>query len=193
MNLDQITAVFKGSSGDATKQMYDLLEKIEPLGPVAVNLLRAVKTSVRAKRYRRGPGHITESYRRKNWSIGNACKLLDARKPAPFTWGWGIDKMAKGRGDPHFNVVYFDLPTGQVSFHINGRREGPDYPGEWDRAIGTSPVRICAWAAYVFAGTNPEPAAARVAAAALSDAIVETTFPRAEQIEPVDLFNGEGL
>ena len=39
-------------------------------------------------------------------------------------------------------VVYFDLLTGQVSFHSPSRGEGPDYQGEWDAVLSASTERI---------------------------------------------------
>ena len=152
MTPAEIMTVFRGSNGDVTRALYAKLEAAGPLGVVAVNLFRACKTSERAKVYRKGPGHKTASYARKDWSIENAARELAAMSPAPFQWGWNIDRILQGNQDPHHHVVYFDLPTGQVSFHAGSRYAGPDYPGKWDRAVGTAPNRITRWCAAVLAG-----------------------------------------
>lgn len=58
-----------------------------------------------------------------------------------MTWGWGIDDPLDPidfeyctyipRNRP-IEVLYVDLPTGQVSFHSPQRGIGPKYPGTWD-------------------------------------------------------------
>jgi len=181
MTLAEITAVYRGSSGDATKAMYAKMEAFGPhgsfdwqIGSIAVNLFRACKTSERAKKYRKGPGHISASYERKDWSVGNAATILTTMEPEPpFPWGWGIDEEMRKKGDPHHHIVYFDLPTGQISFHVGARGPGPAYPGQWDRAVGTAPDRICQWCADLFAAVANKRALAGV--------------------EPIDVYNGEGL
>src|SRR5581483_9467783 len=100
MTLDEIVAVYKGSSGDATKALYAKLEAVGPMGLIAVNLFRACKTSERAKKYRRGPGHISASYERKDWSVENATRILAGMNPPPFRWGWGIDEVMKRSRPP---------------------------------------------------------------------------------------------
>ncbi len=49
-------------------------------------------------------------------------------------------------------VLYVDLPTGQVSWHTGMRHIGPDYLGAWDGQRGTAPDRICRFVARVLAG-----------------------------------------
>lgn len=192
MKLDEIIAVYAGSDGDATRALYAKLEAITPLGPIAVNLFRACKTSNRAKRYRRGRGHITESYGRKDWSVENAARILAEMTPSPFVWGWGIDEAMKRErsDDPHHHVVYFDLPTGQVSFHVGARHPGPDYAGKWDRMIGTAPVRICEWCWEVLNGVVSTPAR-QVAGGdddeSFSDRAVQAELDRAMGVENEDI------
>ena len=151
-DLANVLSVYQGSNGDATRALYADLTAIGPIGVVAVNLFRACKCSERAKVYRRGPGHKTEAYARKDWSIGQLADVLVATQL--LTWGWQVDERMLATGDPHHHVVYVDIPTGQVSFHVGTRHKGPDYAGEWDRAVGTGPDRICRWVATLFAGTS---------------------------------------
>lgn len=146
MKLDAIMAVYLGSNGDVTSEFYKKLSALGPAGEVAVNLFRACKTSERAKNYRgryRGAG-----YDRKQYSIDNLARILEEHgEHLELQWGWKIDTLAQ---HAHPWVLYVDVPTGQVSFHTNHRSEGPDYPGDWDRAIGTAPSRICAWCVELF-------------------------------------------
>lgn len=152
-----ILLIFHGSSGDATSALYRRLEACGPAGVLAVNLFRACKTSGRAKQYRRR-GHKHESYGRKEWSLGNAARiLLDHAKTFGLTWGWGVDE----KQTYHRHVLYVDLPTGQVSFHMAARGVGPDHPTGWDGVKDMAPSRVCTYAAQVLAGEHrlPEPAA----------------------------------
>ena len=45
MKYIDIAVVYDGSNGDATRALYAKLEKVGPLGVVALNLFRALKTS----------------------------------------------------------------------------------------------------------------------------------------------------
>jgi hypothetical protein len=45
-----------------------------------------------------------------------------------LTWGWGRDE----KNQVARNVLYVELPQGQVSFHCVHRHCGPDYPQGWD-------------------------------------------------------------
>jgi len=101
---------------------------------VAAELYRAQKASSRAKVYRgkvsdNGPKYRELAYTRKDDAIVALTHAL-AEPGHGLTWGWGVDS-AQPRY-PH--VLYIDLPMGQVSFHATARYDGPDYPGEWDRA-----------------------------------------------------------
>jgi hypothetical protein len=145
-DIAEILAVYKGSDGDATKALYARLEQLGPVGIVACNLFRAAKNSERAKVYR-GRGHRGAAYDRKDWAIGNLAEALGAHAEGlGLVWGWGLDTAQPF----HKDVLYVDLPTGQVSFHTSGRRDGPDYPGAWDEMQGQSAGRICSFVARVL-------------------------------------------
>lgn len=154
----EVRAVYDGSDGEATKALYARLEACGPLGVVATNLFRAMKTSARAKRYRGGNGkgrYRDQAYETKQWSIDNLCRELVANDGLALSWGWGRDERAIGFED----VLYVDLPTGQVSFHSERRRDGPDYPGDWDGAREIGGARVCAFCADVLAGAASRPVA----------------------------------
>ncbi len=143
--LGYVVGVYEGSSGDATKALYERLEKLGPIGVIALNLLRAQKNSARAKVYRRS--YKSLAYDRKQWAMGNlANALADHADALELRWGWGVDAAQ----EHHRVVLYVDLPTGQVSFHTDLRGDGPDYPADWDGVPGQSPARICRFAAQVL-------------------------------------------
>lgn len=159
--LADITAVFEGSNAEATKALYEALGCVTPAGAIAVNLLRACKTSGRAKQYR-GSRYKGAAYDTKEWSLGNLDTLLTAHSgPLLIRWGWDVDEALKQREDPHYHVLYVDLPTGQVSFHTGCRGAGPDYSGVWDCARGASPARVCGWAAQLLSAPDAPTAVAR--------------------------------
>jgi len=144
-------AVFEGSDGDATRALFDQLEKLGPAGVVALNLFRACKNSARAKVYRggqRGRGsYRSMAYDRKAWAIDNLADVLGKHAAAlGIAWGWGLDPNQEF----HRHVLYVDAPTGQVSFHTAPRGAGPDYVGGWDGARGTGAQRICGWIAQLL-------------------------------------------
>ncbi|MFT4117491.1 hypothetical protein [Bradyrhizobium sp.] len=151
MQLAEILAVYCASNGEATRQLYAKLGEHGHAGDIAVNLLRACKCSERAKLYRRGPGHKTAAYERKDWSIRNLAGAL-AKYDFGWRWGWSIDADLRGRGDPHHHILYIELPHGQVSFHVGERYDGRDYSGEWDGVKNLAADRICRLAALVFEG-----------------------------------------
>lgn len=140
--LRNVAAVYDGSDGDATKQLYARLEALGIAGFVAMNLFRACKASQRAKLYRRR--QKGSAYGKKQWSMDNLCTALTNRGSAAGIdrWGWGRDDKAVG----YEHVLYVELPTGQVSFHTDRRGVGPDYPGVWDgcKASGGRIVQWCA-------------------------------------------------
>lgn len=157
--LADILATYAGSNGDATKALYAELEQLGPLGHVATNLFRACKASERAKVYRggqRGRGSFKGmAYDRKQWAMDNLAGALDAQAaPLGLTWGWGLDV----KQEFHRDVLYVDLPTGQVSFHTAGRGRGPDYPRAWDGQAGQSATRICRWVAQLLDPAKAEAA-----------------------------------
>lgn len=155
--MSEVDDVYNGSDGERTKALYARLADMTPRGPIAMNLLRTLKASSRAKVYRGKPGRGGPSYRslayeKKDWSIGELCRVLrDHAEVCGITWGWGFD--AKAIGFEH--VLYVDLPgAGQVSFHTHHRRDGLDYPGEWDGMKDVSRDRVCAWAQAVLDGRD---------------------------------------
>lgn len=146
-HLSYVLGVYGGPNGEATKALYERLEKLGPIGLVALNLFRAQKNSERAKAYR-GRGYKGAAYDRKQWAMGNLDEALVGHADAlGLRWGWGNDP---GQAF-HCCVLYVELPTGQVSFHTNIRGSGPDYPGEWDGVRGKSAERICRFVAQLLA------------------------------------------
>jgi hypothetical protein len=146
--------VYYGSDGDATRELYKELDKLGPVGVVAMNLMRACKASERAKKYRggiRGLGRYKDmAYEKKQWSMNNLCSALTCNGDSlGIRFGWKKDPDQEAKGDPHVWVLYVDLPTGQVSFHTAGRGEGPDYPGDWDHSP-KSAERIIAWTSMLL-------------------------------------------
>jgi hypothetical protein len=150
-----IRAIYDGSDGQATRELYVRLCELGPAGLVAMNLFRACKCSGRAKVYRggiRGAGSFRSmAYERKQWSMNNACKVLSEHaKSLGISWGWKDDPAQEF----HRWVLYVDLPTGQVSFHTDRRGEGPDYAGEWDQVRDASPSRIIEFTQQVFSAAQ---------------------------------------
>lgn len=152
-DLAIIKRIFDGSDGEATRMLYRDLEALGPRGAIAINLFRACKCSARAKMYRKGPGHRTAAYERKDWSLQQLAGLLAGQQSAGLTdmpWGWGVDADLQARLDPHHHILYVDLPTGQVSFHCGTRHAGPDYAGAWDGERDVQAERVCRYVAEVF-------------------------------------------
>ena len=118
--------VFNQNSGDVTKAYYAEMNKLGPLGELAVALFRAQKRSTAAKRYR-GRRFTRDAYEVKNWSLSEICRILTAYK-LPYQWGWKADPNTPG----YEWVLYVELPQGQVSFHSAEKLQGPEYQGEWD-------------------------------------------------------------
>ncbi len=139
-DYQSIMAIYMGSNGDATRDLYRYLEKLGPKGFIAVNLFRAHKTSGRAKQYR--GRHKGAGYDTKQWSIGNLHTLLTKHGEAfGIRWGWAKDGKVH---EMHSDVFYVELPTGQVSFHCvaNGQERMPRYAGKWDGVQGEGHIRI---------------------------------------------------
>ena len=127
-----------------------------PLGRLLIALRTAQEASQRAKsraadglRYREyhdGSEYRWSNYRRSRQARENdyeekRAAVADAvgmARAAGINFGWRRD----GSRIPW--VVYFDLPTGQVSFHIEDRGEGPDYDKPWDGVQNASGTRITA-------------------------------------------------
>ncbi len=142
-----VLEIYAGSDGDATKGLYRELCELGIAGEVAMNLFRAQKASARAKVYRgglRGQGSFRKmAYDRKQRAMSNlATILVQHAATLGIRWGWQQDPATDGF--PW--VLYVDIPDiGHVSFHTASRGPGPDYPYEWDRAVGASPGRIVRW------------------------------------------------
>jgi hypothetical protein len=150
--LADILETYTGSDGERTKALYVELESSGPIGAVATNLFRACKASERAKVYRggeRGRGSYRRmAYDRKQWAMDNLCSALAKHATdLRIVWGWGRDNTQPR----HCDVLYIELPTGQVSFHTACRGQGPDYHGAWDGQRGQSADRICRWVARLLA------------------------------------------
>jgi hypothetical protein len=145
-----VQSIYAGSNGEATKALYARLQSLGAAGVVAMNLFRACKCSERAKLYR-GGGYKRDAYQRKDWSIGLLCdQLMASAEILGIRWGWKEDPAQ----DFHNQVLYVDLPTGQVSFHAAERKKGPDYPGDWDQSK-ESAARIVKYVSAVHAEGFP--------------------------------------
>jgi hypothetical protein len=128
--------VYYGSNGGKTRSYLCKLEKKGELGRIAAQLFRTQKASTRAKQYhggiRRSGGFFTSyrnlSYAKKGETMSFLCCLLEDNN-CNIGWGWGRDEEQRFAKD----VLYVDLPMGQVSFHSDERFHGPDYTKEWDR------------------------------------------------------------
>jgi hypothetical protein len=150
--------IYHGSDGKATSAFYAELQRLGPIGVVAVNLMRAQKCSARAKVYRggiRGTGSYRSlAYGRKDWSLRNLCDALAQHAgELGLTWGWKHDPATPG----YEWVLYVELPTGQCSFHAAVRYAGPDYAGEWDGMMGLSAERIIQFCEQVRHQRQAEP------------------------------------
>lgn len=129
--------VYDASDGALTVAFYRRLCAVGPIGTIAVNLMRAQKTSTRAKAYR-GRQYKNASYDTKNYSLVQLCQALTANPSCGLTWGWGNDDQTPG----FCWVLYVDTPDGQVSFHSQNRGIGPNYEKPWDGINGASEERI---------------------------------------------------
>jgi len=116
--------IFEQSNGAATRKFLRQLESIGQYGVLAAHLFRAQKSSTRAKLYR-GGDYKEYAYERKGQILTKLCDLLPSL--SEIKWGWGEDDNGYLS-----DVLYIEIPTGQVSFHAEHRGPGPDYPGGWD-------------------------------------------------------------
>jgi hypothetical protein len=150
--LIEIVAIYEGSDGDRTKALYERLMALGPAGVVAANVFRACKNSERAKKYRGGNArgrYRDQAYERKSWAIDNLARTLERHAAdLGIRWGWGID----AKQEYHRDVLYVELPSGQVSFHTAPRGPGPDYSGQWDGVKGAGPSRACSYVRRVLDG-----------------------------------------
>ena len=146
--------VMTQNNGDVTKAYYADMDSRGPAGQLATALFRAQKRSMAAKRYR-GGRYRRAAYEVKNYSLGEICRILTSHPSLGFRWGWKTDPdQAK-----HNQVLYVDLPQGQVSFHSEDRLTGPDYPGEFDGAHASAEriLAYCDSVAAVESTPTPKP------------------------------------
>ena len=141
--------VMNQKDGKVTKAWYAEMNSRGPAGQLAVALFRAQKRSSAAKHYR-GGRFRRAAYDVKNWSLSEVCRILTAYPELRLRWGWKTDAAMEARSDPHDQVLYVELPQGQVSFHSSERLGGPDYPGDWD-GVHASAERIIAYCDAVAA------------------------------------------
>lgn len=151
--LANVMEIYTGSDGDRTRELYETLTRLGPIGAIATNLFRAVKASERAKVYRggqRGKGSYRRmAYDRKGWAIENLVRALEAHAAnLGIEWGWGEDRFTPGFA----HVLYVETSAGQISFHSPYRGSGRDYPGEWDGQKGQAAQRVCKLCASVLTG-----------------------------------------
>lgn len=99
----------------------------------------------RRANYRSSRAARARDYAAKEQAIGEATGLASA---GGVKFGWARSDDA---GVPW--VVYFEIPTGQVSFHSPTRGVGPDYDSEWDGAPDMTRMRLDA---AIQAVLNPE-------------------------------------
>lgn len=125
------------------------------LGKLLLSLLQAQQASDRAKA-RAANGCRRYDYYDRDRSVFAAANYLRSRQARErdyvqkeqalkravalaslcgISFGWGADEGGNA-------VVYFNLTTGQVSFHCTARFDGPDYTGSWDGIRGVSGQRI---------------------------------------------------
>lgn len=149
MTIFDVSAIYNGSDADATRALYAALEAIGPAGKIAMNLLRAHKASVRAKKYRGGNGrgsYRRQAYDKKRWSIEQMIDALrDHADDLGIVWGWGRDEKAINFED----VLYVECGE-QVSFHMDIRLDGPDYLRPWDGLKGVGDRRVIRYAEKVL-------------------------------------------
>lgn len=121
---------YEGSDAADTRGVLRRLEQVGAEGAIAAQLFRAQKASSRAKQYRGGRANISYrnlAYDKKAECLGQLCALL-TEDAHGMNWGWKLDPT-----EPYAQqVLYVDLPVGQVSFHSTERMTGPDYDKGWD-------------------------------------------------------------
>lgn len=166
--LHRVMSVYTASDAEATKALYsELITRSGKAGELAVNVLRACKKSERAKVYRRG--FSRGAYDGKQWAMGEIVRVLSAAPDLVAAWGWAVDP----KQSYHNQVLYIDLPAGQVSFHTDQRLAGPSYPGRWDGVAGASAQRACAFAAQLLEGPDCPQCSKRIAMRAPREIITQ--------------------
>ena len=127
-----VYTAYDGSNGGYTRAVLKQLEKRGAEGWIAAMLFRAQKASTRAKQYRgrrgrNGPTYRELAYEKKGEALEALCDALQTVQH-DYVWGWGTDEAMAHASD----VLYINLPEGQVSFHSTERYEGPRYRRKWD-------------------------------------------------------------
>jgi hypothetical protein len=145
--------IFWTSDAQKTKTYYAALAKRGPAGDLAINLMRAQKSSTRAKQYHggiRGVGSFRDlAYAAKNGAILNLCQVLDRHgRRLKIRFGWKRDPLVVFGCRPSW-VLYIDLPQGQVSFHSPEQLSAHAYHGDWDHEH-KSEERILAFCDSVY-------------------------------------------
>lgn len=137
--------IFWGVDPVATKGYYAELRRRGPIGEVCVRLFRASKANHFAKHYK--GKSIGLAYERKSVALNELSVILQEQGVAlQIRFGWANDPKQAW----HNQVLYVDLPTGQVSYHNRHRYQGPDYPGTWDGLTGVGDERVIAFCDQVI-------------------------------------------
>lgn len=142
-------AIYRGSNGAETRQLYSSLLSRGSVGAIAMHLFRAQKSSKRAKKYGPCGEYQKLAYQRKAQSLKALATVVgNYGEKFGIGYGWKIDE------DQPLNkwVLYVEIPRiGQVSFHSPERYSGPDYPGKFDGCRGASEERILKFCDEVLA------------------------------------------
>jgi hypothetical protein len=89
----------------------------------------------RQSNYRKSRNAREKDYQKKAVCVFDAC---DAADISGVNYGW--EQVAE---DSYTRwIVYYDLPTGQASFHCTERGPGPEYDIKWDKQQGVTSERI---------------------------------------------------
>lgn len=140
--------VYTGNDRTATRRLLSDLDLRGEQGKLAAALFRAQKASARAKEYR--GDSVDYSYGRKAEQLTVICDLLSSTANG-LIWGWGQDKSGNLT-----DVLYIDLPCGQVSFHSESRLVGPDYLKPWDSGQNSA-ENVMEFASQVLDEHAPNP------------------------------------
>lgn len=120
-----VKRAYHGSDAALTRRVLKCLESCGWHGKIAATLFRIQKSSERAKCYRGEYKGL--AYDNKDSHLERLCGLLENQ--TAIHWGWGRDNAAEH--GPR-NVIYVDLPNGQVSFHNFHRHGKRAYGKPWD-------------------------------------------------------------
>lgn len=108
------------------------------------------RSTYRWVNYRASRNARQRDYEAKRKAIDEACQ---AAAENGVVFGWAPS------GSLHVPwIVYFELPSGQVSFHSDTRGEGPDYGGSWDGVKDVGAARIQEAINGLLPGSMPPPA-----------------------------------